>query len=44
LTAFADKHHGSLTRIAVSHALPGTNQSDWQDRLPVTQLFVEKPQ
>jgi len=44
LTAFADKHRGSLTRIAVSHTLPGTDQSDWQDRLPVTQLFVEKAQ
>jgi len=44
LTAFAARHGGSLTRIAVSHASPGTDDADWQGRLAVTQLIAGKPQ
>ncbi len=46
LAAFFRAEGGSLTRIAVSHAEPGSGDAPlaWHDKHPVTQLAVEKSQ
>ncbi|MBL6936017.1 MAG: precorrin-6y C5,15-methyltransferase (decarboxylating) subunit CbiE [Alphaproteobacteria bacterium] len=46
LAAFFSAEGGRLTRIAVSHAEPGSGDTPlvWRDKHPVTQLAVEKPQ
>ena len=44
LAAFFRAEGGRLTRIAVSHAEPGSGNAPlaWHDKYPVTQLTVKK--
>src|SRR5262249_28966075 len=43
LVDFHARHAGTLTRIAVSHAMPLGTQQAWRPLLPVTQLAATKP-